>query len=101
MQTFVHGGENQLWKVVSFDDKWVFAKKLVDGKSGKGRPSKFSRAEVESLIEGGLVAEKQLELSVGEPVPTENVENSNSELVVTEESLELPVGTEVTYVNLD
>jgi hypothetical protein len=98
MQTFTHGDLGQIWSVTSFDERFVFAKKVVDGKTGRGRPSKFNRSEVESLIEGGLVVETQPELNVGTPINTE-VQNETSE--VTEDVLPEVTPEEVVFVKLD
>ena len=109
MQTFVHGDVNRLWGVVSFDDRFVFAKKLdVNGKAGRGRPSKFNRSEVESLVEGGLVTETGNQNVVPTPQEIVDLVSGNSEVeqlnmsleVVEETSPENPSG-EVVFVNLD
>jgi len=67
MNTFSKDGQNyQITKVTHTD---VYAKKLdVDGKGKKGRPSKFAKADVESLLNTTLeVTEDQ----TVDPVVTE------------------------------
>lgn len=100
MQTFIHGDLEQQWVVTSFDERFVYAKKLVDGKTGRGRPSKFNRGEVEPLI--GKLEKPE----VAETPKTETVVSENSELVVTEEQLPLTeklpdAPEEIVYASLD
>jgi hypothetical protein len=95
-QTFVHGDVNQLWQVTNFDERFVYAKKLVDGKTGRGRPSKFNRSEVESLIPGGLVAEVVEDVQPGVEVP----QTENDTVVCTQELNEVPPD-QVVFVELD
>jgi len=97
-QTFVHGDVNQLWQVTSFDERFVYAKKLVDGKTGRGRPSKFNRSEVESLIPGGLVAEVVEDVKPGVEVP--QTENDTVVSNPTQELNEVPPD-QVVFVELD
>lgn len=69
MSTFkVSGVEYVLRKV---DDKFVYGSKLVDGKATRGRPSKFTRNEVEAENPGldlsaSVSAPAQVTVSVGD-----------------------------------
>lgn len=87
MTTFTKDGNTYNITLVSPDQKYVYGKKVIDGKTGKGRPSKF---RIEDVNLDGPLPELRSELSAQKKTePAVEKETKESSTTETQLSLNL------------